>query len=106
MQSWIFAAPYQGLALVRLMLPVKFGGFKRGTDLDINEVIAHPEREVWYKRTLRFALDPNVGTVFGFLAALGVAIWRIVKEYEHGTVDEHQTARTLTSPLSSFLSLG
>ncbi|GAA5861864.1 hypothetical protein JCM8547_008578 [Rhodosporidiobolus lusitaniae] len=95
LQAWIFAAPYQGFALIRLILPTKLGGFKRGTDLDINEVIAHPEREVWYKRVLWFALDPNAGTMFAFLAALGVAIWRIVKDYEHGTVDEHQTALTV-----------
>ncbi|GAA6041858.1 hypothetical protein JCM8097_004510 [Rhodosporidiobolus ruineniae] len=95
MQTWIFAAPYQGFALVRLFLPRKLGGYKRGTDLDINEVIAHPVREKWYKRLLWFALDPLVGTVFAFLGALGVAIWRIVKDYEHGTVDEHQTALTV-----------
>ncbi|GAA5834224.1 hypothetical protein JCM11251_000575 [Rhodosporidiobolus azoricus] len=95
LQTWIFAAPYQGFALVRLFLPRKLGGYRRGTDLDINEVIAHPEREIWYKRVFWFALDPMAGTMFGFLAALGVAIWRIVKEYEHGTVDEHQTALTV-----------
>ncbi|BGP14888.1 hypothetical protein JCM10213_003756 [Rhodosporidiobolus nylandii] len=95
LQTWIFAAPYQGFALVRLFLPTKLGGYKRGTDLDINEVIAHPEREAWYKRVFWFALDPHAGTMFAFLAALGVAIWRIAKDYERGTVDEHQTALTV-----------
>ncbi|GAA5988748.1 hypothetical protein JCM11641_006526 [Rhodosporidiobolus odoratus] len=95
LQTWIFAAPYQGFALVRLFLPTKLGGFKRGSDLDINEVIANPVREVWWKRAFWFALDPHAGTMFAFLGALGVAIWRIVKDYERGTVDEHQTALTV-----------
>ncbi|GAA6024201.1 hypothetical protein JCM10207_006779 [Rhodosporidiobolus poonsookiae] len=95
LQAWIFAAPYQGFALVRLALPQRLGGYKRGTDLDINEVIAHPAREAWYKRLFFFALDPHAGTMFAFLAAVGVAIWRIVRDYERGTVDQHQTALTV-----------
>lgn len=40
-------------------------------------------------------IDPNSGVVLAFGSAFGVAIWRIVKDYERGTVDRHQTAREL-----------
>ncbi|BGO90549.1 hypothetical protein NBRC10512_005268 [Rhodotorula toruloides] len=95
-QAWIFAAPYQGFALLRLILPRWLGGYKQRTsDIDINEVITHPIRDPWYKRLGWFVLDPLVSTMFAFLGALGIAIWRIVKDYERGTVDEHQTALTV-----------
>ncbi|BGP38888.1 hypothetical protein JCM10449v2_002826 [Rhodotorula kratochvilovae] len=96
LQAWIFAAPYQGIALLRLVLPRRLGGYKsRTSDLDINEVISHPARDPWYKRMLWFALDPLVSTMFAFCVAIGVAIWRVTKDYEHGTIDQHQTALTV-----------
>ncbi|GAA5825664.1 hypothetical protein JCM3770_005986 [Rhodotorula araucariae] len=96
LQAWIFAAPYQGIALVRLVLPRRLGGYKtRTSDLDINEVISHPARDPWFKRMLWFVLDPLVSTMFAFLVAIGVAIWRVSKDYEHGTIDQHQTALTV-----------
>ncbi|GAA5893362.1 uncharacterized protein JCM6883_007642 [Sporobolomyces salmoneus] len=94
-QSWIFSAPYNAFAIVRLILPRQLGGYLRGTDLDINETIAVPERQVWWKRGLWFICDPHVGTMFAFVAALGVAVWRIARDYERGTVDPHQTALTV-----------
>ncbi|GJN89916.1 hypothetical protein Rhopal_002905-T1 [Rhodotorula paludigena] len=95
-QAWCFAAPYQGIALLRLILPRRLGGYKQRTsDLDINPVISHPSRDPWHKRALWFIIDPLVGTAIAFTGALGVAIWRIVKDYEHGTIDEHQTALTI-----------
>lgn len=97
-QSWIFSAPYNAFAILRLILPRKLGGYARGSDLDINETIAVPTRQVWWKRALWFVCDPHVGTMFAFLAALGVAIWRISRDFERGTVDSHQTA--CTSPSS------
>ncbi|GAA5851994.1 hypothetical protein JCM9279_007051 [Rhodotorula babjevae] len=96
LQAWIFAAPYQGVALARLILPRRLGGYKaRTSDLDINEVVAHPVREKWYKRLGWAAIDPLVSTMFAFLAAFGVAIWRIVRDYEHGTTDRHQALLTV-----------
>ncbi|GAA5927984.1 uncharacterized protein JCM15063_006051 [Sporobolomyces koalae] len=94
-QSWIFSAPYNAFAILRLILPRQLGGYARGTDLDINETIAVPQRQVWWKRLIWFACDPHAGTMFAFCAAVGVAIWRIVKDYERGTVDSHQTALTV-----------
>ncbi|GAA6060914.1 hypothetical protein JCM10212_003948 [Sporobolomyces blumeae] len=94
-QSWIFSAPYNAFAIVRLILPRKLGGYARGSDLDINETIAAPQRDVWWKRLFWFACDPHAGTMFAFLAALGVAIWRIAMDYERGTVDSSQTALTV-----------
>lgn len=94
LQAWIFAAPYQGIALVRLVLPRRLGGYKaRTSDLDINQVVAHPTRDKWYTRLGWFVLDPLVSTMFAFLAAFGVAIWRIVRDYERGTTDKHQALR-------------
>ncbi|GAA5864193.1 hypothetical protein JCM1840_006696 [Sporobolomyces johnsonii] len=95
LQSWIFAAPYNAWAIVRLILPRKVGGYARGSDLHINETIAVPEREPWWNRVFWFCWDPHAGTMVAFLAAVGVAIWRIVKDYERGTVDSHQTALTV-----------
>ncbi|GAA6008840.1 hypothetical protein JCM11491_003803 [Sporobolomyces phaffii] len=94
-QSWIFAAPYNAFAILRLVLPRQLGGYARGTDLDINETIAVPERQVWWKRVFWFVCDPHAGTMFAFVAALGVAIWRIARDFERGTVDPHQTALTV-----------
>ncbi|GAA5868807.1 hypothetical protein JCM3774_003903 [Rhodotorula dairenensis] len=96
LQAWIFAAPYQGFALVRLALPARLGGYKQRTsDLDINQVVARPQRPTVRSRLLWFVLDPLVSTMFAFLAAFGVAIWRIVRDYERGTIDAHQTALTV-----------
>lgn len=98
-QAWCFAAPYQGIALLRLILPRRLGGYKQRTsDLDINPVISHPSRDPWHKRALWFIIDPLVGTAIAFTGALGVAVWRIVKDYEHGTIDEHQTACAFLPP--------
>ncbi|GAA5954985.1 hypothetical protein JCM3765_003152 [Sporobolomyces pararoseus] len=94
-QSWIFSAPYNAFAILRLILPRQLGGYARGTDLDINETIAVPQRQVWWKRLFWFVCDPHAGTMFAFVAALGVAIWRIVRDFERGTVDPHQTALTV-----------
>lgn len=94
-QSWIFSAPYNAFAILRLILPRQLGGYARGSDLDINETIAVPQRQVWWKRLFWFVCDPHAGTMFAFVAALGVAIWRIARDYERGTVDPHQTALTV-----------
>lgn len=101
-QSWIFSAPYNAFAILRLILPRQLGGYARGTDLDINETIAVPQRQVWWKRVFWFVCDPHAGTMFAFVAALGVAIWRIARDYERGTVDPHQTARTLSFSILSI----
>jgi len=93
-QSWIFSAPYNTFAILRLILPRKLGGYARGSDLNINETIAVPQRQIWWKRMFWFVCDPHVGTMFAFLAALGVAIWRIARDFERGTVDSSQTACT------------
>ncbi|GAA5883218.1 hypothetical protein JCM16303_007310 [Sporobolomyces ruberrimus] len=95
LQSWIFSGPYNTFAILRLILPRQLGGYARGTDLDINETIAVPTRQVWWKRAFWFVCDPHAGTMFAFVAALGVAIWRIARDYERGTVDPHQTALTV-----------
>ena len=97
LQAWIFAAPYQGVALLRLALPARLGGYKQRTsDLDINKVVARPQRPTVWARLGWFVLDPLVSTMFAFLAAFGVAIWRIVRDHERGTIDSHQTARVST----------
>ncbi|KAG0662405.1 hypothetical protein C6P46_003351 [Rhodotorula mucilaginosa] len=96
LQAWIFAAPYQGVALLRLALPARLGGYKQRTsDLDINKVVARPQRPTVWARLGWFVLDPLVSTMFAFLAAFGVAIWRIVRDHERGTIDSHQTALTV-----------
>lgn len=80
---------------MRLALPARLGGYKQRTsDLDINKVIARPQRPTVWARFGWFVLDPLVSTMFAFLAAFGVAIWRIVRDHERGTIDSHQTART------------
>lgn len=96
LQAWIFAAPYQGVALLRLALPARLGGYKQRTsDLDISTVVAHPQRPTGWVRFGWFVIDPLVSTMFAFLGAFGVAIWRIVRDHERGTIDAHQTALTV-----------
>ncbi|GAA5986396.1 hypothetical protein JCM10908_003736 [Rhodotorula pacifica] len=96
LQAWIFAAPYQGFALLRLALPARLGGYKqRSSDLDINEVVTRPQRPTFWVRLLWFVVDPLVSTMFAFLAAFGVALWRIIRDHERGTIDAHQTALTV-----------
>lgn len=104
LQAWIFAAPYQGFALLRLALPARLGGYKQRTsDLDINQVVARPQRPTAWSRLGWFVLDPLVSTMFAFLAAFGVAIWRIVRDHERGTIDAHQTARASSASLPNLV---
>ncbi|KAM0788644.1 hypothetical protein ACM66B_002747 [Microbotryomycetes sp. NB124-2] len=94
LQAWIFGAPYQGVAILRLILPVWLGGYARGSDLDINAASLN-KRPSAAKRIGWMIVDPHTGMMLAFLSSLGVAVWRIVKDYERGTVDDHQTALTV-----------
>lgn len=90
-QAWIFGAPYQGVAILRMLLPVWLGGYARGSDLDINAA-SSTQRPPFIKRLGWLVIDPHTGMLVAFLSSVGVAIWRIVRDYERGTVDDHQSA--------------
>ncbi|KAK4056484.1 hypothetical protein OIO90_002331 [Microbotryomycetes sp. JL221] len=94
LQAWIFGAPYQGVAVLRLILPVWIGGYARGSDLDINAASLN-QRPPVLKRIGWMIVDPHTGMMVAFLSSVGVAVWRIVRDYERGTVDDHQTALTV-----------
>ncbi|SCV70713.1 BQ2448_3475 [Microbotryum intermedium] len=82
LQAWIFAAPYHGLALFRLILPKAMGGFSSASDVTIpqtEEVVARPS---FFKRLFWFIIDPHLGYLAALLAAFGVSLWRIFKNYQ------------------------
>ncbi|ORY91777.1 hypothetical protein BCR35DRAFT_316900 [Leucosporidium creatinivorum] len=93
-QSWIFASPYQGVALIRMILPVWLGGYARGSDIDINAVSAQV-RPSFAKRLGWLLIDPHTNIGASFLASVGVAIWRVVKDYEHGTLTAYRPTVTV-----------
>lgn len=98
LQAWVFAAPYQTVALIRMFLPTWLGGYSRSSDIELN-VTAASVRPPFYTRLWWLFIDPHSGVLFAFIAAIGIAIWRATKDYEHGTVDINQTACMFFSPL-------
>ena len=94
-QAAIFAAPYHAIAILRLILPSWMGGYSSGVEQAVQE--AEGATPGFWKRVGWWLIDPHTGACFSFLSAVGVALWRAIKDYDGlgGTVDRHQTALTL-----------
>ncbi|KAK4706081.1 hypothetical protein P7C70_g120, partial [Phenoliferia sp. Uapishka_3] len=94
LQAWVFSAPYEGVALLRVLLPSWLGGYSRGGDIDFNAASEAVRPTIW-KRIGWLIIDPHSDVIFAFAGSIGIAIFRAVRDYEHGTVDVHQTALTI-----------
>lgn len=93
LQAWVFSAPYEAIALLRLILPSVLGGYTRGgSDIDL-AVVAEPPRPSFWRRVGWLVIDPHSDVIFAFLISMGFVIWRAVRENVAGRVDIHQTAR-------------
>lgn len=100
LQAWVFAGPYVVLGLVRLFLPRWLWGYARGAENDTAPNA--PKRPGPWKRIGLLAIDPHSGVIFSYLASIGVGIWRATRDFELGTVDRNQTARSFSSSSSAF----
>ncbi|KAL8276781.1 hypothetical protein RQP46_010837 [Phenoliferia psychrophenolica] len=94
LQAWVFSAPYEAVALLRLLLPTWVGGYSRGSDMDLTSV-ADPQRPSLWKRIGWLVIDPHSDVIFAFAASIGVTVWRATRDHAKGTVDVHQTALTI-----------
>lgn len=94
-QKWIFFAPYQGISILLLMLPSWLGGYVKG-DIKLGSTPVTNVRPKLSKRIWWTLLDPHTSVVCSFLGSIGVAIWRATRDYERGTVNVNQTARTFS----------
>jgi hypothetical protein len=94
-QAAIFAAPYHAISLLRLILPSWMGGYSSSSENAAPE--AEGDVPGFWKRLGWWIIDPHTGACFSFLSAVGVALWRAIKDYDGlgGSVDKHQTALTL-----------
>ena len=102
LQAWVFSAPYEAVALLRLVLPAWLGGYARGSDMDLSSV-APPERPSAWKRLGWLVIDPHSDVVFAFAGSIAVVVARAVKEHYKAGVDVHQTACAFPSPPPSLL---
>ncbi|KDE07931.1 hypothetical protein MVLG_01840 [Microbotryum lychnidis-dioicae p1A1 Lamole] len=96
LQAWIFAAPYHGLALFRLILPKAIGGFSNASDVSVSQTKETVARPSFLKRLFWFIIDPHVGYFAVYLAAIGVSLWRVFKEYQVDAAMEHSHHVILT----------
>lgn len=94
-QAAIFAAPYHAISLLRLILPSWMGGYSSSSENAVPD--AEGVAPGFWKRLGWWVIDPHTGACFSFLSAVGVALWRAIKDYDGlgGAIDKHQTALTL-----------